>query len=104
MSGFDDWLDEEPAPESITKVWAGAVKVPTTDEMDGIFTAEDKANKNKVMLQCTKCNEWTQNEAWKPPVPCTGCGAKQYDPTSATSLRTFNPTTKRVAKGYKKKR
>lgn len=91
-------------PPEVAKVFPGAHTIPTTDEMDGIFTAEDKANKYKVMLQCQGCNEWTENEQWKPPTPCHNCGGKSYDPTSATSLRTWNPSTKRIAKGYKKKR
>lgn len=90
-------------PEEIAKVFPGAHKIPTTDEMDGLFTAEDKANKYKIMLQCQACNEWTQNEQWQPPVPCSNCGQKKYDPTSATSLRTFDPRKKRKVKGLKKR-
>lgn len=104
MSEWDDWFLEDDVPEGIAKAIPGATRIPTTEEMDGIFTEEDRRNKNKVMLQCQGCNEWTENETWKPPVPCHNCGGKNYDPTSATSLRTFNPNTKRVAKGYKRKR
>ena len=89
---LDDWFTD-PAPAEITKVVPGATIIPTTDKMDGLFTAEDKANKHKVMMQCNSCGEWTQNEVWQPPAPCTGCGSKQYDPTSTISLRTFNPLT-----------
>ena len=90
-------------PENISRIIPGAEVVPTTDEMDGLFTQEDKANKYKVMAQCQSCNAWTELEQRGPPIPCSGCGAKRYDPTSYTSLRSFNPDRKRVARGYKKK-
>ncbi len=42
---MDDWF-ADPTPEGITKIFPGATTIPTTDEMDGIFTAEDRANKS----------------------------------------------------------
>lgn len=104
MSEWDDWFDDDTVPPAVAKTFPGATRIPTTDEMDGLFTPEDRADKHKVMAQCQSCNEWTQIEVWKPPLPCFNCGQKNYDSTSFTSLRTFNPHNKRTAKGYKKKR
>lgn len=69
---------------------------PTTDEMDGLITDEDKANKYKIMLQCASCNKWTKQDIEdrsKPYKPCHNCEAIAYDITSGKSLRTYNPLT-----------
>ena len=89
-------------PPEVNRVFPGSTPVVTTDEIDGLFDADDKANRHKLMAQCKSCNEWTQIEQWKSPPACQGCGSKDYDPTSYTSLRSFNPATKRISKGYKR--
>lgn len=69
---------------------------PTTEEMDGLITDEDKANKHKVMAQCKNCNKWTQQsieDRSQPYRPCYNCGEVSYDIQSIKSLRTFNPLT-----------
>lgn len=70
----------------------------TTDEMDGIFTEEDRKNKYTVMFQCAKCSKWTRHENWIPGeknehVPCTNCKEIHYDSGSIKSLRSYNPLT-----------
>jgi hypothetical protein len=73
-----------------------------TERMDGIFTDEDRANKNTVMVQCVSCGGWTKKQIDESP-PCEHCGGTSFDVTSATSLRTFNPLTakRRKPKGKK---
>ena len=71
-------------------------RTPTTFEMDGLYTEEDIANRNKLMVQCRDCNKWTQqqrNDRHEPYKPCGNCGSKNYDIQSAKSLRSFNILT-----------
>jgi hypothetical protein len=73
--------------------------IPTTFEMDSIFTEQDIRNKDTVMLQCRNCSKWTQqNMDDKELVNCEHCGVYDYDPTSAMSLRTWTPQLKRKVK------
>lgn len=77
-------------------------KVPTTAEMDKLFTVEDMRNRFKAMIQCISCSTWNEidhgkNFLIKP--PCTNCGEINYDGASIRSLRTWNPDT-----GKKKRR
>lgn len=71
-------------------------RVPTTDEMDGLYSEEDKRNRNKVVYQCRSCKQWTQHDhvplktVYK---PCHSCGKVNYDATSIKSLRSYNPLT-----------
>lgn len=82
------------------------MSIPTTFEMDGLFTQEDIDNRFKVMKQCRNCSKWTQqNTERKEDSPCTNlmpnkelCGSTSFDPTSTTSLRSFNPLNKRKVK------
>lgn len=62
----------------------------TTSEMDGLLTQEDIDNRHKVMRQCRGCKKWTQMTL-DTRVPCFNCQSIHYDPTSAKSLRTYNP-------------
>lgn len=82
--------------------------VPTTAEMDGLFTQEDMRERNSVMFQCNKCNKWTKHTDYlltRKHVPCSNCGETSYDSSSIKSVRTYNPDTdnkRRIA--AKKKR
>jgi len=69
--------------------------IPTTFEMDGLFTEEDIRNRHQVMLQCIECNAWTQHDIEHGLVhkPCGKCGKVNYDWKSLKSKRTFNVTT-----------
>jgi rRNA maturation endonuclease Nob1 len=68
-------------------------RIPTTFEMDGLFSQEDIDNRHKVMKQCTRCSKWTQQNTEREDIPCTNCGAIAFDIQSTKSLRTFNPLT-----------
>lgn len=73
-------------------------KIPTTFEMDGLFTEEDIKNRYTVMFQCKICKKWTRHDNWitgekNEYKPCSSCGAISYDSTSIKSLRTYNPLT-----------
>lgn len=81
--------------------------IPTTYEMDGLFTQEDIDNRNSVMFQCTKCNKWTKHVDYllnRQHVPCSNCGEKSYDSSSIKSIRTYNPDTDNKRRMSKKKR
>lgn len=68
--------------------------VPTTAEMDGLFTQEDMRNRFHVMFQCKLCKKWTRHDHWDKTnrhIPCVHCGETSYDATSIKSLRTYNP-------------
>lgn len=87
------------------------MNVPTTYEMDGLFTEEDIDNRYTVVFQCLDCKKWTQHENWvtdenNTHIPCVHCGTTSYDGSSIKSLRTYNPLTdnKRRPKAQKKKR
>lgn len=72
------------------------VRVPTTYEMDGLFTEEDIKNKDVVVFQCRSCRKWTPHkltahDVWFDYVPCQHCGEVNYDMSSIKSLRTYNP-------------
>lgn len=109
MSDPLDTLDElfDNRPPAIKKVWPDSV--PTTDEAIGIFTDEDKADKYNVYAQCQDCAKWTYIEGsaekyghQTDDATCSHCGSTNFDPTSVTSKRTFNPAIRRVPKGYKR--
>lgn len=73
-------------------------RIPTTFEMDGLFTEEDIKHRYTVVFQCRSCKKWVTHYNWLPGeknvnVPCTGCGETNYDSTSIKSLRTYNPLT-----------
>lgn len=69
--------------------------VPTTFEMDGLYTEEDIRNRHQVMLQCIDCRSWTQHdiEHGLKHKPCSNCGNTNYDWKSLKSKRTFNILT-----------
>lgn len=66
--------------------------VPTTAEMDGLFTVEDMRNRTTLVFQCKNCNKWTIHKDFDGNYkPCDNCGEIQYDSSSGKSLRTYNP-------------
>lgn len=72
-------------------------KVPTTDEMDGLYTDEDIANKHFYMAVCVKCTKWTkQDSRERGKIPCPYCGSTNIDNQSSRwySVRTWNPQKK----------
>lgn len=73
-------------------------RIPTTYEMDGLFTEDDIKNRYTVVFQCSLCKKWTTHYNWMPGErnqhkPCMGCGEIRYDARSIKSLRTYNPLT-----------
>jgi Zn finger protein HypA/HybF involved in hydrogenase expression len=67
---------------------------PTTFEISGLLTKQDIEDRYKVMRQCRKCSNWTQqNMQEEYNRPCTNCGITDFDATSTKSLRTFNILT-----------
>lgn len=86
---------------------------PTTDQMDGLYTEEDIAEKYNAYAQCRKCFGWTYilgSQACLGQITsvgiCEHCGSHDFDPQSAISKSTFHPeiAKRRVPKGIKKKR
>lgn len=109
MSDPLDALDKvfDTRPEVIKKVWPESVV--TTDVAMGILTDEDRADKYNVYAQCQDCAKWTYIEGSAEThghhtdgATCSHCGSPNFDPTSVTSKRTFNPAIRRAPKGYKK--
>jgi predicted nucleic-acid-binding Zn-ribbon protein len=76
--------------------------IPTTAEMDKLFTVEDMRNRFWVMIQCEKCKEWNKvkKSALIISTPCTKCGSDRYDGASIRSIRTWTPD---IGKKRKKK-
>ena len=72
--------------------------VLTTDEMDKLFTPDDVKYRYVAWMQCRKCTKWTTQDMRKDTRPCSNCGLNEFDPTSATSPRSFNPSNKRKVK------
>lgn len=73
----------------------------TTAQMDGLLTPKDIATRNNCHVQCQGCEKWTPVVAtgtffeWSANLRCGHCGGREFDPTSLTSDRTFNPKTRR---------
>lgn len=68
----------------------------TTDEMDGLFTDEDKANRYNMYYQCTKkgCFKWNfiKGDGIRtslPTIACNLCGGTKFDTEHALSQRSF---------------
>lgn len=80
------------------------MRIPTTDEMDGIITPEDIALKDKVMIECAKCGVYNKqhhvpgagSSQYK---PCISCGKPFYNQSTIISLRTYD--AKRVTRKSK---
>lgn len=86
---------------------------PTTEEMDGLYTEEDIAEKYNAYAQCKRCSGWTYIHGSRESYgrlsvigTCEHCGSNDFDPQSVVSKDSFNPeiAKRRVPKGIKKKR
>lgn len=75
-------------------------KVPTTAEMDKLFTVEDMRNRFFVMLQCISCAKWSKRRL-DDRGRCPLCNSK-FDGASIKSLRSFNPVVDSKRKPNKK--
>lgn len=76
------------------------MKIPTTMEMDGLFTEEDIANRFYFMAACIDCTKWTKQDIRnKRRTPCTNCGSERIDNQSNHwySIRTWS-ASKKVSK------
>lgn len=72
----------------------------------GLKTDKDFEDIRFVMLQCRLCTKWTRQLMPESLMllgsnfrPCTNCGKSNYDLTSATSIRSWNPAAKRKPRG-----
>lgn len=78
-------------------------KVPTTLEMDGLYTDEDIANRHFVMKPCVSCGKYTKQDVRVANVPCQYCGGAMAIASNYwMSIRTFNPSKKFTAADRKK--
>ncbi len=99
MSGLDDWLMEDDVPEPIKKIWPGAIRIPTTDEMD--HTTPEK--RYQLVVLCSNCDNWHHFTGGKDRNGQTDgerceCGSKQFVGGSLISERTWNPANKKRVK------
>ena len=69
-----------------------------TEEMDGIFTEEDRKERYNAYIQCRACSKWTyvlgNRETYgklSSHAICEHCGSSNFDSRSIISKRTFNP-------------
>lgn len=70
--------------------------VPTTFEMDGLFTEEDIANRFFVIRQCDDCNKFSKWDIRSPKnYTCAHCGSAKYDVKTQHSIRTHNTAVSR---------
>ena len=71
------------------------MNIPTTDEMDKLFTKEDIANRYTMAIQCRACKAWTTHTNFisNQYIPCHKCGLTNYDRSSIKSLRSYNRLT-----------
>lgn len=79
---------------------------PTIDEMDGLLTPEDLANKYRVMVQCANCNTFNEqsidrDKVSKEYLPCYECGSSHYDTKTTISWRTYPPNRNRIESNRK---
>lgn len=96
MSSLDDWLMEDDVPAPIKKVWLGATRIPTTDEMDHT-TPEDRY---QLVVLCADCRSWhhftgargrgSQTDGEK----CE-CGSSRFAGGTLISERTWRPDIKK---------
>lgn len=87
--------------------------IPTTYEMDGLYTQRDIEDRYKLMAQCNSCGEYSQWDtapvvdqqtllSGKRPFKCLHCGSNALVQGSGVSLRTYNPHTHNKNKKRKK--
>jgi hypothetical protein len=79
--------------------------VVSTEQMDGLLTDKDLADRYKAQIQCRRCGKWTLTDIRSDENICNNttkgiyCGANDFDVTSVTSKRSFNSATKRKVRG-----
>jgi uncharacterized paraquat-inducible protein A len=95
MSEWDDWLN----PPAALQPWEDPMSAAY---MDGIRTEEDYLNMRRMMMQCKGCTKWSEQEL-NQKTHCPHCNGTDFDISSTTSLRSFNPITaaRRKIKGRK---
>jgi len=77
--------------------------VPTTLEMDGLFTEKDIKNRFFVMMPCIDCGKYTKQTKDKDIKPCQYCkGSMGVASQYRYSIRTWN-TTKIISPADRKK-
>lgn len=70
-------------------------KVPTTLEMDGIYTEVDAADRFFIMKPCVGCGKYTKQDRRIDDTPCQYCGGLMgISSTHWSSLRTFRSDRK----------
>lgn len=77
--------------------------IPTTAEMDKLFTVEDMRNRFFAMILCNSCDTWNKVPLGKDIItrpPCTKCESTNYDGETIMSVRSWSPE---LAKKRKKK-
>lgn len=78
-------------------------KVPSTLEMDGIYTEDDVANHFFVMKPCVDCGKYTKQDTRNNDKPCMYCGGAMGIASNYwASLRTYRPNRKITAADRKK--
>jgi len=78
------------------------IKAPTTFEIDGLSTPEEIADRHRVMMQCSKCLKYTEQDnsalgRSKKYIPCEYCKSLSFIINSTISVRTYNPNKKKAA-------
>jgi len=96
LSNLDDWLMEDDVPEPIAKHFPGAIRVPTTDEMDHTTPEE----RYLLVVLCAICREWHHFTGSKERNSQTDgeqcqCGSKQFVGGTLISERTWRPDLKK---------
>lgn len=76
--------------------------IPTTLEMDGLFTEEDIKDRFFVMKPCIDCGKFTKQDTRKPDERCACGGEMTKNSTYYASLRTYRPDRKITAADRKK--
>lgn len=79
------------------------MNVPTTLEMDGLFTEEDIKNRFFVMKPCTVCLRYSKHDIRRPLQNCPYCNNKMgINGRYWYSIRTYNIHKKLTASDQKK--
>lgn len=79
------------------------MNIPTTFEMDGLFTQEDIDNRFYVMKPCTECLKYSQHDIREKTKDCPYChGMMGINGRYWYSLRTYNMNKRLTATDQKK--
>ena len=77
-------------------------KIPTTPEMDRIYTEEDIANRHFVMKPCVDCSKFTKQDLRTEDKLCVCGGRLSRNGRYWSSVRTWKPSKKLSAADQKK--